>query len=398
MFRRFSAMDKIKKGAKRKKPTREYNVPVSNVFDIFTADDDEEEEENTIINRNHTMNSMDKIPPIVLYDTSPDSKIIIKDLMSKLKGNIQVKYRNNRLIIYSQTSEDFNSIKQELSNKNKEFHTYTEKSKITPRMVIKGLPNFMTEEEIKCDLIKQKINVIKVQQMIKKTGDGPQKLPLFIVTLGDLNEMIKIKKVRQVNSVIIKWEKLKKKDDEITICYNCLTVGHVATNCNKKTVCLNCLGNHKQADCIKEISDPKCANCKGDHFTNDKKCTYYIRNVDLKLSKLGHAKSSKPGNLFSLKQEEFPKLKKPKLSRPAPWFSGPSTSTDQNPSQSTTGEGQSQSSGFFQLFNEIKMLFSSFNITKLLFAIKNIVDVTKQTSDPMSKLICILEGIFSLFD
>ncbi|KYQ50047.1 hypothetical protein ALC60_10872 [Trachymyrmex zeteki] len=58
------------------------------------------------------------------------------------------------------------------------------------------------------------------------------------------------------------------------ICYACHRVGHVSAACKSTPRCLHC-GNDKHNEAsVRQIQDeaPKCINCQGDHWTNDRTC------------------------------------------------------------------------------------------------------------------------------
>ena len=67
-------------------------------------------------------------------------------------------------------------------------------------------------------------------------------------------------------------------------CYNCQRMGHTAANCKSLTRCMLCGSNHKKQDCTMEDSTLyKCANCQGNHRSNDPVCAQYrqAREVEL---------------------------------------------------------------------------------------------------------------------
>ena len=56
-------------------------------------------------------------------------------------------------------------------------------------------------------------------------------------------------------------------------CYNCQMLGHVSTDCKRRTRCLICSGNHSKDQCPK--NEIKCASCRKSHVANSSECDYY---------------------------------------------------------------------------------------------------------------------------
>jgi hypothetical protein len=59
-----------------------------------------------------------------------------------------------------------------------------------------------------------------------------------------------------------------------TRCYHCQIYGHTAKSCRASVTCPVCAGRHKYEDCDKK-SQPKCANCSGNHSSAYKGCVKY---------------------------------------------------------------------------------------------------------------------------
>ncbi|KAI9556065.1 hypothetical protein GHT06_018632 [Daphnia sinensis] len=73
-----------------------------------------------------------------------------------------------------------------------------------------------------------------------------------------------------------------KLDFEVTYCYKCKKLGHVAFNWQDKTAAETCGRSHKTKtqDCIHPDSKMKCVNCKGAHKSGDFQCPVHIKAVD----------------------------------------------------------------------------------------------------------------------
>ena len=118
-------------------------------------------------------------------------------------------------------------------------------------LLIKDLNNSFNCEEILREL--QSYNVpdvsfIKVSEFKTKNSITKQiKLWIFLVQLSTRSVINNVYKIKYVQYQVIKWEKLKK--NEITQCYKCQSIRHVARNCYMEYRCVNCKDNHEPGMC-----------------------------------------------------------------------------------------------------------------------------------------------------
>ncbi|XP_042144181.1 uncharacterized protein LOC121834543 [Ixodes scapularis] len=56
-------------------------------------------------------------------------------------------------------------------------------------------------------------------------------------------------------------------------CFRCQRHGHLARHCRGQQRCKVCAGSHSYKDCM-DKTNPKCANCGGNHFTNEQRVLY----------------------------------------------------------------------------------------------------------------------------
>ncbi|XP_017760221.1 PREDICTED: nucleic-acid-binding protein from mobile element jockey-like [Eufriesea mexicana] len=130
-----------------------------------------------------------------------------------------------------------------LQEVNTMFYTYIQKTEKPQTLLIKGLNNIYSNEEILKELQKQNIPDISPN--------------------SNANNVVKIK---YIHHQVIKWEKLKKK--EITQCHKCQMIGHTARNCSMDYRCVKCNEPHEPGMCkipkTAEIEKEKtyCVKCK----------------------------------------------------------------------------------------------------------------------------------------
>ena len=61
-------------------------------------------------------------------------------MQSKLKDDIDVRFKGNRIIMYTKSMEDYDVLEKEIKDSYVEYHTYTKNECKQIKMVIKGLP------------------------------------------------------------------------------------------------------------------------------------------------------------------------------------------------------------------------------------------------------------------
>lgn len=359
-----------------------YNIPTSNSYSIF-SDDDEECEMDTIIPEALIF------PPIIVNSSLTKHKEVVNKLKLSV-SELNIKYAGNKTIFYVYNSEDFDTIKNELKILKLNFHTYTPKHEIKPKVVLKGMPPDYTTEDIQADLSQQGLEIYKIIQMVKKTDGKETKLPLSIIILNNQQQLEKLKNIKYCSNVVIRWEKYASKKI-LTQCHLCQEFNHVARNCFKKPKCLKCSEEHLSRDCPNILLDdfvPKCCNCQENHFSNSDKCPHWIRNQQIKLSKQRPAIKPPKRHTFNPKPNEFPSLPK----TDSKWFK-------KNFSDNTMeNSSKSDELSIMDCFKEFKNILKLFNINTFINKFKNIVSEVKNAEDSMSKIFIVVEGLLSLID
>lgn len=276
--------------------------------------DREEEEEHFTQNiknniSNHVSNKNDentttrksKLPPIVVYNAN--IRNIINDLKIKLKHDkFNIKSLNkNCTHINTQNIEDFDMVTEYIKNKKLNHYTYTPVERKTINLLIKGINNSYTSQEIVDEI--DNFNLDNVQ-IIKCTPFKTKYNPnsnVFLLTLTNNSDTKQLVKIKYLLHQKIYFENIKKSEG-ISMCHRCQKIGHSAANCSMEPRCVKCSEKHLTIDCnniktIKEtkvdpvtgeivtntITIPKCVNCGQEgHPANYSKCPSrlaYIHNL-----------------------------------------------------------------------------------------------------------------------
>lgn len=158
------------------------------------------------------------------------------------------------------------------------FSAYIPGYKLSRKIVIRGIPNDMSMEEIKLAVEdeNQSILVDKIFRLRRKevaTNEWVETETVCLHIRGEvLPELLKIlKTINPVNPYVA----------AVRMCYKCGLFGHISKFCEREEKCLSC-GGPKHADSNTPCSAVKnCINCKGTHGTNDRTCPLYKRHASI---------------------------------------------------------------------------------------------------------------------
>lgn len=172
------------------------------------------------------------------------------------------------------TIEDKNKIIKQLKANRIGYYTFTEKAEKSSSFVLKGFMDLPCDEVLKL-LQEFKVPAIKVSILIKN-----QEYVLYVVQFGvpEMNVHILNHNHKVIDSIIVKWERLKKSSSNVTQCYNCQQWGHTSQNCGFEFRCVKCTESHRRGECRRKTKtgDPKCVNCGGNHSASHRKCQAFI--------------------------------------------------------------------------------------------------------------------------
>lgn len=146
--------------------------------------------------------------------------------------------------------------------------------------------------------------------------EPPYEFPFFKVTFA--NDQLKndAKKIRYVLHCKIRWETYKN-PRKSTMCYKCQGHGHGTKSCFQKVKCLKCLKDHDTRNCtIQHVEDvdKRCANCPGNHLSNDPNCPVYLK----RLESINKRRNRTPNQLqFPETYQVLPRVTQPQPQKPS---------------------------------------------------------------------------------
>lgn len=357
-----------------------YNVPTSNPYEVLYG---EEEMEETDLVKDPSTSTKTKVitfPPIVLYTPITNFNATMNhNIKPILKSEFFVKNKRDRVIFFTTSKEDHNSLKALFRSQGLEFHTYTLKDERKPCLVLKGLPSNISPDEIKNDL-NGHLEIENIVQFEKKLPDNSlKKLPIYRITLKNREQLKRLEKVTAVCHCIVQWENYKNKASAVQ-CYNCQGFHHVSYNCHRKKKCLYCSEEHVSAQCPKKVNNQlKCSNCEGNHASNSPECEVLKKQA---LRAETQREKSKKKESFRWKKEEFPSMRPGK---PVPGFSQRGSSTSNN------------FGNILGFIMEVKNFFKNINFSTVCAKVMQIIHNFISAEDMISKVGALVEGMCEIF-
>lgn len=200
--------------------------------------------------------------------------------------------KSGGVIVKCPNSDDLTAVKNNIKSKLGNNYEVEELKKLSPRIIIIGIPEEEKDTEIQVLLKK-----IIAQNKIKTEGKFK------------LNEVFRILRRNGKFNVVIEVDPgtfkflMERENPELYIgfnickifeyfgvkrCFNCWGFNHEAKACKEMVCCAKCAGNHKSVDCNSVFQ--KCANCARsniklnlnmdlNHSATDRNCKCYQRIV-----------------------------------------------------------------------------------------------------------------------
>ena len=299
-----------------------------------------------------------------------------------------MKSKSHTLLLYTNSFTDYNVLLTETQTTKPAYRTYPLPNVIHPRMVLKGIPPNVPVDEIKADLTVQELWVVKISH-IMKTDKATQtlitKYPVFVVTFQTSSDVCETLQIRKVCHYIIWWENYKN-NKPVCQLFNCQSFDHSSNFCGKSPKCVKCDQPHPTQECKQPIgTPPKCVDCGGTHPANFTDRPSY-QQLNVRQWQLCLPKLTTPA--FQFKQAHFPALKPPTfpLQQHKTWA--------QTASQPTTPmDPQSLNA----VFETVKSILAMFDIPKLCQTLLSLVLQLQTTSDPLSKIMVVLDAVVAWF-
>ncbi|XP_072384525.1 uncharacterized protein [Diabrotica undecimpunctata] len=234
---------------------------------------------------NQTSSKKERIPPIVISGQIGNYSAFIREIRTLLgHNNFQIAPAGKAgTRVYLRTSQDYEKLKEDFINTKTAFHTYTKKTEITKKIVMKAAPG-MDLDEVEAELKEQGI-IAKVTEM--KTKQEGRTSKSYLLQVNKQQDLKEVKRINGLQNIRVKWDAYSK-PARATQCYNCQEFGHSARNCFKAPRCMKCAQGHQTRNCPlpkgREIK-VKCCNCNEEHTANYSMCKKHIEYLDMQAAR-----------------------------------------------------------------------------------------------------------------
>lgn len=147
-------------------------------------------------------NKSNKIPPIIINNAG-DWTMVSNRFKTKKIGYTKAKMTAQGVAITPNSIDDYRAMARLLKEDKKEFHTFSLPEDKKTRTVIGRLPDNLTEEEIRADLIRQGVTPCSVQRM--KSRKDKKTLPLVLVQV-EKEDKAKIYNIKTCCNLMVRVE------------------------------------------------------------------------------------------------------------------------------------------------------------------------------------------------
>lgn len=207
--------------------------------------------------------------------------------------------RDGGVIIECKNKAAADTLKAEAQNKLGQKYNVIEPKTQLPKIKIVGITETNSPEEIEELLYVQNEDILDRQKsnikVVHVTQNKKNKRSYVAYIQLDGDSYNKILKAAKIN---IGWDRCAVYDAvDIAMCFNCCGF-NLAKNCSKQMICAKCGGEHSTNTCEAVDNEATCVNCKHaveklkiknidyHHNTWSKDCPAYIRNLEIKRSRI----------------------------------------------------------------------------------------------------------------
>lgn len=272
---------KKKRPRREEEPSDKTTISTQNRYQVFTDNEDDLEMDNTdpqpltnddVTNTQTKTKKADipkpqtaKVTPLIIREKTKWTEI------SKIMTNKGISYTKAKLVkagiqVTPATENDYRQTYKLLQTLKIQFYTYTLNADKTIKVVLRGVIQEVTDEDVKTDLTDKGFEVLKVVRMKGKTGPAP------LVLVEVPREYNSIYKITRCCNLTITTEKPNARPG-IVQCHRCQLFGHVQRHCHSNYRCLKCGESHSTHECTKpKTTDAKCANCGQNHVSSSPNC------------------------------------------------------------------------------------------------------------------------------
>lgn len=167
------------------------------------------------------------------------------------------------LKVFTETPDDFRKLRDILKDSELSFHLFQLQDEKELKIVIRGIPQDITIEEVEEDLKRQGFVFSSVTRMRR----GTKLYPMMMLNAPKSEDGRRCFDIKHVLQLRVNVEPKRKPTGGVQ-CFKCQRYGHVSYRCFGEVRCAFCLNNHPAGECTQPRGPglpAKCVNCQGDH-------------------------------------------------------------------------------------------------------------------------------------
>lgn len=333
-----------------------------------------------------------KPPPVIIKSIITKPKEFHQEIKRILSNQeFKVQYHKDETKIFTTTMEARKTIMDQLITDGIYFYTHTPKNEKFYKTVMKAA-HFTTEEEIVETLSESLSNPFTCIKLKARNSRSHS----FLISTQSHEDYEKLNKIKTLDHINIKWEIYNKKN-LVSQCHRCQAFGHGSGQCHMPPKCVKCAEPHLTENHQGPETNPKCANCQGEHTANHRECPTYLDYIE----KINTVSSKKPtvNSQNSFKSNYV----KPNISYATNLKSNSTPNQNQTtqnqtqnqititPTQNQTNQQNNNIQDFKTLINEINELNNICNIKNMINLIRELKTKLVQASTPLEKIYILQE-------
>lgn len=236
-------------------------------------------------------------PPIViLFQDIKDTNKLLSTKFKDSNDYFIKRINNTKHIVCLESIDNHKKALDLLTECNVKFFTYTSRADRPHNLLLKGLDQHYSEEEVFEELKSLGLTNVRFIKVTRFQTNRSKTLniilPIFIIQISPDSEVNALSKVKYIMHQVISWDRLNKR--EVMQCKRCQRIGHAAANCNLPYRCVKCEEKHEPGKCGvlpgTQLDRDKlfCINCGNyGHPASYRGCTKVVENrkriIDAKL-------------------------------------------------------------------------------------------------------------------
>jgi hypothetical protein len=205
------------------------------------------------------------------HKTSNEIRATVTSIVNPATLGIGIRNVNNiyggGIRISLNSNDDCKKLVENLNKDNAQNLVASIPQKKQPRVIIYGVPKYISQDDLILNLCKQNthvndavngnMDVIKIIKSISSKRNTDEQHWIFEVTPKLRNLVLKL------NYINMGWKRCRVADRLLIIqCWNCAKFGHFASECKSNSQkCTHCASDHAFKNCTKKELQPHCVNC-----------------------------------------------------------------------------------------------------------------------------------------